>query len=81
MPLLIAADTTSIGLAADGLSGAFSSLPPGSALPSLGDPDADAALGGAATAFSRHAQALSEASTRGARSLSGFSTGFVKAGT
>jgi hypothetical protein len=80
MSLLIAADTTSIGVAAQDLAGSMSSLSLGGVLPAIGEPEADAALGEVAEAFSRCARDLVDASTRGARSLRGFAVAFVSAG-
>ena len=58
----------------------MSSLPIDGVLPSIGEPEADAALGEVAEAFSRHARGLVEASTQGAVSLHGFAVAFVSAG-
>ena len=81
MSLLIAADTTSIGRAAQYTAGSMSSLPFGGPLPSIGDPEADAALAEVAATFGRCARELVDASLHGARSLHGFAVAFVSAGS
>lgn len=79
--LIIVADTSSLARAAGELAAGFADLPAAHALPSFGEPGADAAAEHFTRRLAEHASRVADSAARGSRHLHGFSESFVRVGS